>query len=39
MRASTFFSDEQKKLIISAIEEAEKCTSGEIRPQATELCL
>ena len=31
MRASTFFSDEQKKLIISAIEEAEKITSGEIR--------
>ena len=31
MRASTFFSDEQKKLIISAIEEAEKNTSGEIR--------
>lgn len=31
MRASTFFSDEQKQLIVSAIEEAEKCTSGEIR--------
>ena len=31
MRASTFFSEEQKQQIISAIEEAEKNTSGEIR--------
>ena len=31
MRASTFFSDEQKCLIVNAIEEAEKSTSGEIR--------
>ncbi len=31
MRASTFFSDEQKYLIVNAIEEAEKSTSGEIR--------
>lgn len=31
MRASTFFTDEQKKQIVSAIEEAEKNTSGEIR--------
>jgi len=31
MRASTFFSEEQKQQIVSAIEEAEKNTSGEIR--------
>lgn len=31
MRASTFFSKEQKQQIISAIEKAEKNTSGEIR--------
>ena len=38
MRASTFFSDEQKKLIVSAIEEAEKNTSGEIRVHVEMRC-
>jgi len=31
MRASTFFDEEQKRQIVSAIEAAEKNTSGEIR--------
>lgn len=38
MAASKFFTDEQKTLIVNAIQNAEKNTSGEIRVHVDKLC-